>query len=340
MISDNEAYFLGLIYAKGDVLTEGDDVQFRINIKYRRPDDEALRSDNIYTKLKKKTTGKEKLGSRFFNDIALIKTMLDKEFGINFDLMLDGAIGNSWSKKDISLTSEKINNKNLRFTKLFATNKITSETLKTFPFALKIYTSRSVSLNFIQGVCDACSLVPNEASSQNGGIGSPRIQLEPNQDRWELCIALCQVFQRGLGIRVNNINWGHPQIRTRWKGQNHQFRVSLSEIPKEIELYKLEYKRKEYHDLYDRSGVKYIPSEELCPENKRGIKKGICIDLKSSACEDLCSELLHKKLQGISIDKKGKKSVIICKLLGCERCKDYFDLSLDGKPIMSNSRSR
>ena len=50
MITSNEAYFLGLMYAKGDILTDGDKVQFRINIKYRRPDDEALRKDNIYTK--------------------------------------------------------------------------------------------------------------------------------------------------------------------------------------------------------------------------------------------------------------------------------------------------
>ncbi len=334
MINNNEAYFLGLMYAKGDILTDDNgNVQFRINIKYRRPDDEALRSDNIHTKLKTKTTGKEKLGSRFFDDIALIKSMLDKEFGMVFDLVLDGATGGTWSKKYISLTSAKIKNSDPRFTALYSTNIITSETLKSFPFDLNMHTSKSISLSFVQGVCDACSLVPNEASSQNGYEEQSRIQLEPNQDRWELCIGLCQIFQYGLGIRVNNINWGHPQIRTSWKGQNHQFRVSMSEIPNEIELYRLEYKRKEYHSLYKRTGITYSPSTTLCPENKRGFKKGMIIDLTSSTSEDLCSSLLHKKLQGISIDKKGKKSVIVCKLLGCERCKSYFDLTLDGKPM-------
>lgn len=334
MITNNEAYFLGLMYAKGDILTNGDKVQFRINIKYRRPDDEALRKDNIYTKLKKKTSGKEKVGSRFYDDVIKLKMMLDKEFGINFDLMLDGAVGSSWSKKDISLTSAKVANNDAHFTKLFLTDKITVNTLQTFPFDLQIHASKAASLGFVQGVCDACSLVPNEASSQNGGEGNPRIQLEPNQERWELCIALCEVFQRGLGIRVNNINWGHPQIRKIWRGQNHQFRVSLSEIPEEVELYKLEYKRKEYHDLYERTGIRYSPSSTLCPEKKRTLRKGMCIDLKSSTSEDLCSPLLHKKLQGISVNEKGKKSVIICKLIGCERCKDYFDLTLDGKPVL------
>ncbi len=335
MINNNEAYFLGLMYAKGDILTdENDNVQFRINIKYRRPDDEALRSDNIHTKLKKKPDGKEKLASIFFDDISLIKSMLDKEFGMAFDLVLDGATGGTWSKKYISLTSQKVKSNDPRFTAIFSTNIITSKTLKSFPFDLNIHTSKAASLHFVQGVCDACSLVPNEASSQNGDEEQSRIQLEPNQDRWELCIGLCQVFQLGLGIRVNNINWGHPQIRTSWKGQNHQFRVSLSEIPEEVELYKLEYKRKEYHSLYERTGISYSPSKTLCPEKKRTLKKGMCIDLKSSTSEDLCSPLLHKKLQGISVNEKGKKSVIICKLLGCERCKDYFDLTLDGKPLL------
>ena len=133
MITNNEAYFLGLMYAKGDILTDNNDVQFRINIKYRRPDDQALRSDNIHTKLKKKPDGKEKLNSRFFDDVALIKSMLDKEFGMAFDLVLDGATGSSWSKKYISLTSPKIPNNDSHFTALFSTNKITSETLKSFP---------------------------------------------------------------------------------------------------------------------------------------------------------------------------------------------------------------
>ncbi len=333
MISNNEAYFLGLMYAKGDILTVDDKVQFRINIKYRRPDDEALRKDNIYTKLKRKTSGKEKVGSRFYDDVIKLKMMLDKEFGINFGLMLDGATGSSWSKKDISLTSDKVDNNDARFTKLFLTDKITTKTLQTFPFDLQIHTSKSASLNFVQGVCDACSLVPNEASSQNGGEGNPRIQLEPNQERWELCIALCEVFQLGLGIRVNNINWGHPQIRKIWKGQNHQFRVSLSEIPKAVELYKLEYKRNEYHDLYERTGILYGPTEKLCPEKKKTLRNGMRVNLASSSSEELCSELLHEKLRGISIDVPNKKSVIICKLLGCKRCKNFFDLTLDGKEI-------
>ena len=84
-----------------------------------------------------------------------VKSLLKiKEFGINFELMLDGATGGSWSKKDISLTSEKVANNNARFAKLFLTDKITVKTLQTFPFDLQIHTSRAASLDFVQGVCD------------------------------------------------------------------------------------------------------------------------------------------------------------------------------------------
>lgn len=331
MITEIQSYFLGLMYSKGDILVDGDCVKFKINIKFRRPDDEALRSDNVYTAKVSRSGGKEKLGSRFANDFFLLKQMLSSEFGIGFDLLLDDAVGSSWNKKIITIVSDNVKNNDKKFTSLFVVDKIDSTTLHKFPFSLKLDESKPLSLSFIQGVCDACSLVPNEASSQNGGEGSPRIQLEPNQDRWELCIGLCMAFQLGLGIRVNNINWGHPQIRTKWRGQNHQFRVSLSDIPNNIELYRLEYKREEYHNLYKRCGVAYEPLGKLCPELKKGLKKGTIICLPSSTSPDLNNSLLHDNLNGISIDVPGKKSIIVCYLLGCKRCRDYISVSVDGK---------
>lgn len=333
MITLNEAYFLGLMYSKGDILIKDHKVRFKINIKFRRPDDEALRSDNIYTVKNIHDDGKEKLGSKFSNDLFLIKQMLSKEFGINFELLFNDACGSNWNKKTITVLSDYVDACDPKFTKLFNCKKINSDTLKKFPFSLGIEKSKPVSLSFIQGVCDACSLVPNEASSQNGGSGSPRIQLEPNQDRWELCIGLCIVFQIGLNIRVNNINWGHPQIRKSWKGQNHQFRVSLSDIPKDIELYKLEYKREEYHNLYKRCDVDYMPTKDLCPKLKKGIKEGMNIYLSSSNTLELNSELLHEKLRGVSIDESCKKSVLVCYLLGCPFIKYYINVYIDGIKI-------
>lgn len=187
--------------------------------------------------------------------------------------------------------------------------------------------SRPISLAFIQGICDSCSLVPNEASSSYGGKGDPRIQLEPDQSRWELPVGLCRLFQIGLEIPVNNINWGHPQIRTKWRHQNHQFRVKLKNIPPEIELYRLSYKREEYIDLYSRQSTRFEKGK-LCPYCRR-IAKGSVIKLHRSENNSLNSELLDERLRGIDINIKGKKSICVCKLLGCTQCEDYFEIEED-----------
>ena len=333
MITESSAYFLGLLLSKGEILKIDDDfIKFKINVKFRKPDDQSLRSDNIHSTITTTGTGKENLASKFFNDFFYLQITLKKEFGIDFQIGLDVHNPADWNKKVVSLESEKISNKDSRFLYFFNVEKIVPEDVNRFPFHLNLEKNKKLSLAFVQGVCDACSLIPNEASSQNGGTGIPRIQLEPDQSRWELCIGLCKTFQEGLNIRVNNINWGHPEIRTSWKGQNHQFRVSLNNIPPYIELYRFEYKKEEYYNLYHRQGVVYDPQEEMCPLKKKGIKKADHYLLFTSDDADLNSELLDQRLQGISIDVPGKKSIMACYLLGCEACKKYINVEIQ-KPF-------
>lgn len=326
MITKTEAYFLGLLLAKGEiVLTDNPNkFSFRINIKWRRPNDEAVRSDNIYTPIILHRGGKEKLESRFIIDFLQIGAEFSQFFGVNFTFSQD--TGNNTnrqrSKRIQTFTSEPIDVFNAKFCSLFGVSKIEPSVIKKFPFHLNMEDKKITALSFIQGVCDACSLVPNEASSQNGGTGAPRIQLEPDQDRWELCIGLCRMFQIGLGIRVNNINWGHPQIRSKWVGQNHQFRVKLSDIPNDIEIYRLSYKKEEYHNLYVRRGVQYQPSA-LCPLEK-SFKEGDSVVIKASQNDTLNSPLLDPRIRGYSINIRKKKSMIVCKLLGCHQCDGFF----------------
>ena len=67
MISTTEAYFLGLLLAKGEIIqTEDPDrFSFRLNIKWRRPNDETIRSDNVFTPVVVHASGKEKLDKVF-----------------------------------------------------------------------------------------------------------------------------------------------------------------------------------------------------------------------------------------------------------------------------------
>lgn len=328
MISNDEAYLLGILYGKGSIISINDsECSLKFRIKFRRPTDQSLRSDNRYTQVLDRGFV-ESLKSKLTNDFSVIIKVLADTWGLSSTIDLPNTYSvDDWSMKEIIITSEKISNNHVRLCELLNTDKLTNETLLKFPFHLKIEENKELSLAFVQGICDSCSLVPNEASSSFGGEGIGRIQLEPSQERWELPIGLCRVFQVGLNIPVNNINWGHPQIRHSWKGQNHQFRVSLKCIPEYIELYRLNYKREEYHELYKRNCDKYDPTQ-LCPLSKR-VNEGETIVVKRSNDVDLNSDLLDERIRGIDVDIPQKKSIVICKLLGCTQCENYFDVEID-----------
>ena len=328
MISNDESYLLGILYGKGSILDVNEnECVLKFKIRFRRPTDQSLRSDNRYTRISERDFV-ESLKSKLTNDFSSIIRILKETWNLNSTIDLPNSYAlDDWSMKEIIITSEKIPNSFKRLCELLNTTKISNDSLLKFPYHLNIEESPEKSLSFVQGICDACSLIPNEASSSFGGEGIGRIQLEPSQERWELPIGLCRVFQIGLGIPVNNINWGHPQIRHSWKGQNHQFRVSLKCIPKYIELYRLNYKREEYHELYNRNCDNYDPTD-LCPFSKR-VEKGEKITIHKSNDDDLNSELLDERIRGYDVNIPGKKSITICKLLGCTQCDNYFDVKVE-----------
>lgn len=330
MINSNEAYLLGLLYGKGTIdPINADEVILNFRVKFRRPTDHSLRSDNVHTTI----LGRdyiESLKSKLSNDFSIIINLLRDTWNIHSVIDLPNSYSvDDWGMKEIVVTTEKINNRDKRLCGLFNVDKLDNCALLKFPFHLNIEEDKALSLSFVQGICDSCSLIPNEASSSFGGTGETRIQLEPSQERWELPVGLCLIFQVGLKIPVNNINWGHPQIRHSWKHQNHQFRVSLKNIPPKIELYRLNYKREEYKELYIRQNVQYEKGD-LCPYSKR-VSKDEVIKLHRSKNDDLNSDLLDSRLKGISVDAPQKKSITICRLLGCKQCKGYFNIEVVDK---------
>lgn len=329
-VSYEESYILGLLYGKGEVIqVEHEEVQLKFDIRFRRPTDTSMRTDNRHTVI----TGEvaSTLASRMFSDLNEIKLLIERTMGIACNLVLDidGSVID-WNKKVMSIVSEKISNHHSRLCFLLNTDTITSDSLLKFPFHLELEKKPILSLGFIQGLADACSLVPNEASGAYTGTGSPRIQLEPSQERWEIPIGLCRLFQIGLGIPVNNINWGHPEIRgtDTWRGQNHQFRVELKHIPPDIELYRINYKKEEYKNLYERRCSGYSPERKLCPYSRR-VREGDTYHLSKSDEEYLNNELLDKRLRGVSVDIPSKRSLMICKLMGCTQCEKYYDVKID-----------
>ncbi len=331
-ISEDEAYLLGLLYGKGTINSvENDKIVLRFRVKFRRPTDLSVRSDNIHTRNDSREY-LESLKSKLSNDFSNVMDLLRRTWNINSTIDLPNSYDiNSWDMKEIIITTEQIDNNHTRLASLFNVDIIDDFTLNKYPYHLKIEDSKVLSLSFIQGFCDACSLVPNEASSSYGGSGKCRIQLEPSQERWDIPVGVCRLFQIGLKIPVQNINWGHPQTRTAWKHQNHQFRVYLENIPPEIELYRLGYKREEYINLYRRRNVTYEKGK-LCPLSRR-VQCGETLYINRTINEDLNSDLLDPRLRGLNIQNPGKNAVIICKLLGCEQCKNYFDVKVVGNEL-------
>ena len=80
----------------------------------------------------------------------------------------------------------------------------------------------------------------------------------------------------------------------------------------------------EYHNLYNRKGVTYS-QEVLCPLHK-SIRNGDQITIHASANNELNSQILDPRLRGYSIDVPRKKSLLVCKLLGCHQCDNFFEV--------------
>lgn len=332
MINNNEAYLLGILFGKGSIIPTSDDkIVLKFRVKFRRPTDSSLRTDNIHTQNAEREYV-ETLKSKLSNDFSEIIHLLRETWQINSVIDLPNSYNiNDWNMKEIVITTEELSSNFRRLCEILNTTYLDNNILKKFPFHLEIENDPMTSLSFIQGICDSCSLVPNEASSSYGGDGDCRIQLEPSQERWELPIGMCRIFQVGLNIPVDNINWGHPQIRgiNSWRGQNHQFRVDLKNIPPQIELYKLNYKREEYRNLYNRGNIAYEENPK-CPMRRR-VRKGETIYVNRTSNSEINSDLLDDRIKGIDINVTQRKSLIICKLLGCKQCENYFEVKVNSE---------
>lgn len=173
-ITENEAYLLGILYGKGSIDPIDNEIILKFRVKFRRPTDASLRSDNIHT-VRKRREFIESLKSKLINDFSSIMRLLADEWNINASIDLPNSYSiDDWNMKEITITTEKISKDFPRLKELLNTDILDNNSLKNFPFHLEMENSKPIALAFIQGICDSCSLVPNEASSSFGGNGAPR----------------------------------------------------------------------------------------------------------------------------------------------------------------------
>lgn len=67
-----------------------------------------------------------------------------------------------------------------------------------------------IQKEFLRGVADAGGFIRRSNADQNK---CHRVYLEVNNRNWRVPVQICHILQKGLGIPVQTIQWGHPNVR-------------------------------------------------------------------------------------------------------------------------------
>ncbi|WP_164671173.1 hypothetical protein [Virgibacillus doumboii] len=257
----DEAYLLGMLYGKGDLLFNdtGHEGRIVLKIKFRRPSVEALRSDNISVP-QMTSIHNEPIQVSVHQEFVQLANVVERLLGTQVTLRMPRTGGRrssntSWEMKQMRLETDNISTTSGILGRLFDSTQITRDTINHIPqYLFDNNISRNNVLSFIQGFCDACGLPPSEVSSYRGG-NDQRVQLEPNWKRWHVPLEVLRLFQEKLGIPVQFINFGHPQVRglSSYRGQNHQIRIFLNAIDEPI--FRLDFKQTAFQELLNNYGI-------------------------------------------------------------------------------------
>jgi hypothetical protein len=179
----------------------------------------------------------------------------------------------------------------------------------------------SIKKEFIRGYADVAG---SARTSNKDKQGRHRVYLDVLNKNWKLPIQLCHLLQDHLGIPVNTITWGHPNIRdpnledykkghtTAW-AREHQVKVYADEFIK-IGFY-VEHKQEILQELAEYNKNQRFPKAKFCNPCKITLRK------KKPSHPEENSQLLPTELRGQHFDSYKQ----ICIALGCyrySRCKE------------------
>ena len=131
-------------------------------------------------------------------------------------------------------------------------------------------THESIKIEFLRGVADAAGFVRR---SNHYFDGRNRVYIEVNNRNWKLPIQLCRLMQVDLGVPVQMIQWGHPNVRqpNQRKGsawaKEHQVKVFVESFSK-IGFY-VTYKQRILEELVASDHARAAKSPERCNPNPR-----------------------------------------------------------------------
>ena len=207
------AYLLGLIAARGQLYVEGDirrliiDFPFRLfearpprgsKLKFNIPQEVRLCLDDVRNRI---------------NELLEVNVQINR--GQHNNQLLAVFTKNTMSWRNL--------------TTLFA-SKSSYQEFAIPPIMFEV--PRDIQLEFVRGFADA-SATPTQADHAQFGADSPklhRIVLQVQHENWTLPTQLCRLLQVKLGVPVQHILWGHPNIRnpkgggSQW-AKEHRIRI-------------------------------------------------------------------------------------------------------------------
>jgi len=126
---------------------------------------------------------------------------------------------------------------------------------------------------FLRGVADTCA-VPSAADYFMQREGSQRVVLQFPQENWLLPLDVCYLLQVRLGIPVQGILWGHPNIRAPAGGswaKEHRLRVFADQF--RPVGFNFAYKQRAFEELADWNERRAPARARACNPRARRVRK-------------------------------------------------------------------
>ena len=126
---------------------------------------------------------------------------------------------------------------------------------------------------FLRGVADTCA-VPSAADYFMQREGRQRVVLQFPQENWLLPLDVCYLLQVRLGIPVQGILWGHPNIRAPAGGswaKEHRLRVFADQF--RPVGFNFAYKQRAFEELASWNETRAPGPARLCNPRARRVRR-------------------------------------------------------------------
>ncbi len=290
------AYFLGLIAIRGTLLESGSDKRIIIEFPFK-----SLTAHGTTKKFDQKQ----------HIDIAVnhIRERLEE--------LLEGHIQIKRGASQVTFVVRFLRNsmtwRNIRY--LFGDK--TSYTEFQIPRSIFDSPDETTKLEFMRGVADAGGFIRQSNYHPNK---KRRVYIEVNNQNWFLPIELCALLQQHLKVPVQNLQWGHPNVRqpnqpkgTSW-AKEHQIKIFAEAFGKVG--FHVGYKQEILEEFIEEDARNPAAIPPNCNPNPkiRKIKK-------KPAHPGEKSNILPAVLRGKHFDGYWQ----ICLALGCQQCIEIYD---------------